>query len=115
MKQVKIEIYGRVQGVNFRRNVKSFCDEVGLFGIVMNRDDGSVLVIAQGEKTNIDELVTFVRGNPGISKVENVNIVSEKNTEKYSDFKIVREESLFMDQKKALGNLGKRVLGRTKL
>ena len=40
---------GRVQGVGFRFEVMQLARELGLTGWVMNRDDGSVEAVVQGE------------------------------------------------------------------
>ena len=48
MDEIQIEAIGRVQGVNFRNMIKSFADKNYLKGYVMNRDDGSLKVVAQG-------------------------------------------------------------------
>ena len=44
MKTIKLEVYGLVQGVGFRFMTKKLADELGVKGIVMNRNDGSVYI-----------------------------------------------------------------------
>ena len=110
MRKVRINVFGRVQGVNFRRNVKGFCDNNGVKGFVKNMGDGSVLIRAWASPEKIDSLVGFIRGSPGISKVEDVKISNEDSEESYNLFEIIREGSIFKDQKKALANLGRKLL-----
>lgn len=50
-------VSGRVQRVGYRAKVVSLANEMGLVGIIQNRPDGSVLVIAEGKKK--DELERF--------------------------------------------------------
>ncbi len=54
MKAVRLKVFGRVQGVNFRNTVKAKCDEFGLFGWVRNCDDGSVEAIVQDLKIELE-------------------------------------------------------------
>lgn len=104
MKTLKLEVYGRVQGVFFRANTKDYCDKNGIKGRVMNQDDGSVLVVAQGSSERLKNLVGWLKSSPGASKVDEVKVL-EKEAEKFDDFRIIREDSFLRDKKKALLNL----------
>jgi len=70
IKEVEIEVYGRVQGVNLRYSIKKFCDALGIRGYVMNRKEGSVLIVAQGNEQKLDELILWVKESPGFSSVK---------------------------------------------
>jgi len=107
VKEIKLEVCGRVQGVNFRNNVKRFCDDLGLKGYVTNREDGSVLIVAQGSKEGLRRFVEFIKKSPGLSNVDDVKERMKDVEEEFSWFEIVREGSILKDQKKALSNLGK--------
>lgn len=107
MKTVKLVISGRVQGIGFRAHVKSFCDKIGLKGLVRNNNDGSVSIIAQAEEDKIRELIEFVKSNPGLTKVINIKKEDWGENEKYLDFKVDKEYSYLNDKKKSLNNLRK--------
>lgn len=111
MRQLKIEVYGRVQGVFLRVNIKEFCDKRGLKGFVTNREDGSVLITAQGDEKKLDELVEWVKQNPGMSRVNEVKVssVNSRKGEEFEGFNIHRDGSLFLDKGKALKNFGKKL------
>lgn len=51
-------VSGRVQRVGYRAKVVSLANEMGLVGIIQNRPDGSVLVIAEGKKKDESEWFT---------------------------------------------------------
>jgi len=106
----KIEVYGRVQGVNFRNYVKDFCDARDLNGKVANRNDGSVLIVVEGLEGDVKALINFVKKSPGLSRVD--KIVKRKMVfkKKLEGFQIVKSGNLIEDQKIALGNLGKSLL-----
>ena len=107
MKEIKMKVFGRVQGVNFRSNVKRFSDEIDTKGNVRNMDDGSVLIVAQGSSQQLGRLINFVKSNPGLSKVQKIERKTSAAKELFSDFEIVRVDSLLIDKKKALTNLGR--------
>jgi len=111
MKQLRIELYGRVQGVGFRNNIKIFADKLEINGFVMNRADGSVLIVAQGNGEQLEKLGNWIESSPGVSKVEDVKIRNEDIEEKFEDFRVIREESFLRDQKHSFRNLSKRILG----
>ncbi len=51
MKELTIEIFGRVQGVNFRRRLANLAEELKVKGFIKNLEDGSVYCLAQGEES----------------------------------------------------------------
>ena len=108
--KIRMNIFGRVQGVNFRRMVKRFCDRRGLGGFVKNNDDGSVEVVAYGSKFELEELVAWVKSSPGMSRVEKVIAEREKCDEKLESFEVRRDGSLIGDKVKGVKNLGKKLL-----
>jgi acylphosphatase len=101
----KIEVYGRVQGVLFRANVKKYCDSRGIKGKVMNRNDGSVLIIVQCNKNELEGLKSWLVESPGMSEVRKISESEEKGGVIYDDFEIVKEDSFLIDKGKALKNL----------
>ncbi|MEK6854994.1 MAG: acylphosphatase [Nanoarchaeota archaeon] len=107
MREIKIKIYGRVQGVNFRVMTRDFCDENEIKGNVMNSDDGSVLVVAQADDDRLRKLIEWAKSSPGFSRVDDVRVVKCEIARKYKDFGIIREDSFFRDQKNSFRNLGK--------
>src|SRR3989338_2758764 len=114
MKTFRIEVYGRVQGVNFRRAVKDYADKNGIMGTVKNQSDGSVLIIAQCESDSMRKLLLWIESNPGFSKVKRAEIEENKIKKKFVDFEIVRENSIWRDQKGALGSLWKALTNKTR-
>ena len=84
MIQVELKIDGRVQGVGFRHFTKIKAREIGLLGWVKNTADGGVFVVVQGNNSDIETLIDFLKIGPPLSKVENltrtkVDILSDFN------------------------------------
>jgi acylphosphatase len=52
---------GRVQGVGFRYTVRSFSENSGIVGWVRNLPDGSVEMVAEGETSSLDDLVSRIK------------------------------------------------------
>ncbi len=105
--EVEIELLGRVQGVNFRRIIKNYADSLNLRGYVMNRKDGSVLVVAQGMKEQLEDVISWLKESPGFSNVEEINYFWKNPRARYSAFDIIKEDSFVIDKAKSLLNLGK--------
>ncbi len=57
-------VRGRVQGVGFRYFVLRRAQSLDLCGWVANRPDGSVEVLAEGEQSQLDELLELLRHGP---------------------------------------------------
>lgn len=109
MKAIKIKVYGRVQGVNFRVGVKTFCDKKEIDGYVLNRENGSVFIFAQGSSVSLLELVSWVKESPGFCKVEGIEQESCSVKKEFEGFRIRYERDFISDQVQSFKNLGKSV------
>lgn len=82
-------IEGNVQGVFFRRSAKMQADKLGVVGLVRNRRDGSVEVIAQGPKSKVNAFIKWCKKGPPFAKVEKVEVEWRKNLEDFEEFEVV--------------------------
>ena len=66
MIRIKYEVFGKVQGVFFRKYTKKEADKLGISGWVMNTDKGTVVGVAEGTKETISQFQSFLRetGSP---------------------------------------------------
>lgn len=87
MNCAKITVSGKVQGVFFRHNTKLKAIQMGLVGYVKNLADGNVEVVAQGDIEKINELIEFIRNNPGKARVSDVRL-EEMKIRQFIDFGI---------------------------
>ena len=87
-KRVVLIIYGRVQGVFFRDSTRRKARKLNLVGYVINQDDGTVKVVAEGEEENLKELVNWCYNGPILAKVEKVDLKWEKPTGEFEEFEI---------------------------
>jgi len=67
-------VSGRVQGVGFRYFAQDAANREGLHGYVLNRDDGAVEVVAEGDAEAVERFERAIRRGPSRSRVENVLI-----------------------------------------
>lgn len=110
MKTFRIEVYGRVQGVFFRKTAKKLADEFEIKGTVKNQDDGSVVILAQGKDEQLEIFLRKIKSHPGMSRVENTKLEEIKTNDKFDDFRIIYEDSFLDDKKKSFKNLGRNFL-----
>ena len=83
-----IIVWGHVQGVFFRENTRKEAEKLGLLGWVKNLPDGTVEIVVEGEKEKIEQIIDFIKKNPGFSKVEDVKIDFEEPTDEFKEFEI---------------------------
>lgn len=57
-------VHGHVQGVGFRWWTRSQALELGLAGSATNLDDGRVCVVAEGDTTQVEALLTRLEEQP---------------------------------------------------
>jgi acylphosphatase len=73
----RLRIYGKVQGVFFRKYAQMTAQSLGLGGFVRNEPDGSVYAEVEGPPEAVENFVRWAhRGSPA-AKVERVEV--EKN------------------------------------
>lgn len=68
--RVTVQVRGRVQGVGFRYWVRNQAARLGLAGSAVNRPDGSVEIVAQGERQACEQLLSRLRGGRTPGRVE---------------------------------------------
>jgi acylphosphatase len=86
---VRIIVYGDVQGVFFRAFAARRARELGLKGYARNLPRGdSVEVFAEGERKQLEELITHLKVGPPAAKVTRVTANWLEYDGRYSEFKI---------------------------
>lgn len=86
--RVHMIVHGRVQGVFFRDSTRRVALENNLTGIVRNLMDGSVEIIAEGPKNELERLVVWTHKGPPSAIVNNVDVKFSEATGEYSTFSI---------------------------
>lgn len=89
MDHVNITVFGKVQGVNFRHHAREKALALSIKGFVENHDDGTVYIEAEGESTQLQQLLKWCwDGSPRAT----VNQVESEPGELqgYSSFEIRR-------------------------
>ena len=79
---------GRVQGVFFRSFVQQNARKLGVTGYVRNLSDGTVEVVAEGEKSALESLLEHVREGPLSAKVNSVDVKWQEYAGKYPGFTV---------------------------
>ena len=84
-------VYGRVQGVGFRRFVLRCAEEYSVGGWVRNRPDGNVEIEAVGDQAGISSFLDRVAQGSWFSNVEEIEEVSSNQIDTASsEFRILR-------------------------
>lgn len=80
-------VRGRVQGVFYRAETQQSARRLGLTGWVRNVSDGSVELVACGERTKLDELERWLWQGPPRANVDEV-VASDVAPQMFDDFRI---------------------------
>ena len=89
MKEILIQVYGRVQGVFYRANAQKKARELGLVGWVKNNPDGSVTVCAQGAEDKLKEFTKWCERGPEKSDINGIHVEPQEPRETHRSFEIV--------------------------
>lgn len=85
---LKATVRGRVQGVFFRAFVESHARELGVTGYVRNVRDGSVEVLAEGERIGLEQLISLLKQGPPAARVSDVEIGWDLASGSFTDFTV---------------------------
>ena len=88
MRVLKAKIYGKVQGVWFRKYTLNFARGIGLVGIVKNLGDGTVLVNVSGTDENLEEFKEYLENGSPNSRVDKIDYSWEDLSIEYLTFDI---------------------------
>jgi acylphosphatase len=93
-KQIRLHamIKGRVQGVGFRAFVVESGAALGATGWARNRWDGSVEVVAEGDRQTLENLLVALKRGP---RIANVTQVDEQWGPASGEFRSFRVKSTF--------------------
>jgi len=81
-------VSGRVQRVGYRAKVVSLAREMNLVGVIQNRPDGSVLVIAEGEKKEeLERFASAIAIKNALIQADNVDFQFCMGSGQYSTFR----------------------------
>ena len=81
-------VRGRVQGVGFRYFTKREAELLGLHGHVRNCADGSVEVVAEGNRSSLDLLLIRLREGSRTAYVEQIEVQGQAATGEYGRFNL---------------------------
>jgi acylphosphatase len=81
-------VSGRVQGVFFRMFVMREANALRLCGRVKNLRDGSVEVLAEGERAGLETLIQRLHKGPPAASVQNVAVDWGDYLHEYDDFQM---------------------------
>lgn len=89
-KRLHLYISGYVQGVGFRWHAEKIARRVsGVTGFVRNLDDGRVEIVVEGDETLLHQFKADLGSGFMGKNIENIEIINEPCTGKFSDFSIV--------------------------
>lgn len=81
------KVTGQVQGVFFRDSAKQHANSLGLTGWIRNVQDGSVEVMACGERSQVEAFINWLWQGPPMASVDNVDS-SETDWQEFERFEV---------------------------
>ena len=86
--QLYVLITGKVQGVGFRNFTQMNAKQLGINGYAKNLPNGKVEVVAEGDKAQLDALITLLKQGPRFARVESLEADERPFTGEYKTFGI---------------------------
>ena len=82
-------VSGRVKRVGFRAKILSLAASMGLVGMVQNRPDGRVLIIAEGEKSVLERFAEALQFKNTYINVQDISLEYYPGQGEFSSFRKV--------------------------
>lgn len=80
MERLHAIVRGDVQGVGFRYFVQRKAQQLGLRGWVRNNDDGTVELVAEGSREELEQLKRALEEGPRLARVDRVDTLWSEGT-----------------------------------
>jgi acylphosphatase len=74
----RVIVHGRVQGVGFRYSLTRAAQTQGVAGWALNRADGTLEAVFEGEPEAVESLIRLSREGPRGAQVERVELFEEE-------------------------------------
>ncbi len=71
---LRMVVSGRVQGVFFRGAAAAQARALGIGGYARNLDDGTVEIVAEGDRAALETMVAWAHRGPSAAHVEEVQV-----------------------------------------
>lgn len=88
MKRQHMIVSGKIQGVFYRDYVRREAEKRQITGWVMNMQNGTVEILAEGSDSALAELQKACRKGPLMAHIEDIKITESTATEEFEDFDI---------------------------
>lgn len=88
LKQLHLIVSGHVQGVGFRYYAQTIALAKQITGWVRNRSDGSVEIVAEGDKDHIDNYLSSIKLGSPFSTVESIEVTEQDIINHFNSFTI---------------------------
>ncbi len=83
----ELTFHGRVQGVGFRAVAHELANEHGVTGWIRNEADGTVHLVAEGERGTVEAYLEALRGRMG-QNIQQEKLETSDETRGYAGFEI---------------------------
>ena len=93
MYKTKITIRGMVQQVGLRAQIKNIADGLGVCGTVENLRDGSVLVVCEAGRADVEKIVSQIRSGTELAVVTDVLVEEGPPATGMDGFEIILGDS----------------------
>lgn len=85
---LRMVVSGRVQGVFFRGAAAAQARALGIGGYARNLDDGTVEIVAEGDRAALETMVAWAHRGPSAAHVEEVQVEWGQTLEKFNEFQV---------------------------
>ncbi|MBU0953473.1 MAG: acylphosphatase [Nanoarchaeota archaeon] len=96
LQRIRIHLFleGEVQGVFLRSMIRNKAQLLHVRGWVRNLANNKVEALFEGDRDDVEELVTFCRAGPGAAAIDKSTMEEEPYRGEFSDFEIRTENYL---------------------
>lgn len=89
METIKITVFGKVQGVFFRKHTKEVADRLSITGTVENKPDGTVEIFATGTTDALEQFKSWCKQGEPPAQVDRIEIHQSDRVSETDRFEVI--------------------------
>ena len=86
--RLQLRVHGRVQGVFYRLSAQTEARRLGLTGWVRNCPDGTVEMVAEGDRAALEQLLSYCWKGPAAARVDEIETDWGETTGEFFDLEL---------------------------
>lgn len=93
IKHMENGISGKIMRPDSLSFIQNLAEELGIKGVVFEKPDGSIKIIAEGEEEDLEDFIESIKRGKVFSEIDNFYVNWDNNLENFGGFNVIDDKS----------------------